>query len=100
MKKYIIGFVLGAVVMVAGSVGAVDLHLVPVQYVPLVKALEVQKFETPAEAQKILTPEEQIAKGYKYNMYTGEKLLPELNPLEKRLQAIEERLAKLEAKKN
>lgn len=85
MKKYIIGFVLGAVLAVSGSVFATGNGGFGVSITPLQK----------------LTPAEQAKLGYKFDKYTGKKLVPdeELSITEKRFRELEARVTKLEAKK-
>lgn len=80
MKKYIIGFVFGAVLSASVSVGAV-----------------VNTQNTPLLSGSKLTEEQQINLGHKYDLYTGKKLrAPKLSPIEKRFRAIEARLKALE----
>lgn len=78
MKKIIIGFVLGAVLAVSGSVFAESWNAVATPFVKL-------------------TDEEQIQLGHVYDQYTGRKLEVKLSPEEIRLRAIEARLDRLEA---
>lgn len=46
---------------------------------------------------QILSDSEQIAKGYKFNIYTGQKLVEQISSTEARFRAIEKRLDLLEA---
>jgi len=79
MKKYIIGLVCGVAIAVGGSVFAGTTGWMAITTTP-----------------SLLTPTEQIARGNVYNQYTGEKLIVEITPLEKRLQSLERRIEKLE----
>lgn len=91
MKKFILGLVLGVAVSVSGSVLAITAK--PNTQMGDLNALEA-KTAPIVVVEKKLSPQEQVARGYQYNIYTGEKL--EASSMEQRLRNIEARLEALE----
>ena len=83
MKKFIIGLVVGVAVSVSGSVFALSFRIA----------------DTIIPGANILTVEEQINRGYLFNINNGEKLATKkVLTLEERLKNVEDRLTKLENK--
>jgi len=83
MKKFIIGLVIGVAISVSGSVFALSFRIA----------------DTVIPKGDILTEEEQINRGYLFNINTGKKLeSKKILTLEERLKNVEDRLTKLENK--
>lgn len=79
------GSVFGAIFLVPSSTGSSN-----TQTIPKPSNVENNTINKLSEA-------EQIAKGYKFNIYTGQKLVEQISTTEARFRAIEKRLDLLEA---
>jgi hypothetical protein len=83
MKKFILGLIIGIVFSAGSSVLAMSLRFAGSQ----------------VSTGDVLTVEEQINRGYLFNINTGEKLeKKKVLTLEERLKNVEDRLSKLENK--
>lgn len=95
MKKFTLGLVLGLGIAISGSAyGALVFPVGVKQSTPLVPQIsQTSAYIAPIK----MSVGDQIAKGYTFDVYTGERLVS--GSIEIRIKALEDRVAKLEAKK-